>query len=515
MIQRSVAFAAFLLAFGLPYESGFAGGPPAEAVAAPPDVENGSALLERLDSLEKRAQQLEAENAQLHSEIEAMRATLRNRAGRADGDAQTIERVSDAKASSQSAAKSTALNANSNRQYGGLKKLSGLGGQYRINSYVVDADVGGISRAAARIRLRQNLDFTFDDHFSSHLQLELSHTTDNVTTTSESSRGADIDVRHAVLAYELDSGAVVKAGLLPFSDRAFDTQFSGDWDYNPLAVSLEIPVAAGNLRLIGANLKEGDESVEDDFLHFAADYRVERGDNWLDLGASLLNVEGLAGDKGDHVVLGLSGAVTLDDELTLSGFVSGSFTDSALLAAGASNGRGLALGLRLGHTDHWEVLATHATGRRDGGGFLPVMALAQTYGYWGLTGLLTVQGATDTGFDGDGVNLSNSGFGMTSVQGRYHIYLDKDLKLTIAGGYFGDSRTPQPRSSFLGVDTLGMLSWRISDVLSLDAGVAYAHIDDGVVGYANGVLGDAVFNAPLGVERDKIAAFTRLQAEFP
>lgn len=505
MIRCSKALAAFIIAMGLQLGS--------RGFAAEGQVAGAAALLERLEDLEKRSRQLEAENAILRREIDAIRTTLHGETCCDGGAPEPVETIGGTNQPSDAPGKSAVSAADDDRESKGPAHLSGIGGQYRINGYVVDDDVGSASRAAARLRLRQNLDFAFNDRFSTHLQLELSHTTDNVTTTSESSRGANIDVRHAVLAYESGSGMVAKAGLLPISDRAFDTQFSSDWDYNPLAVSFELPVAAGNLRVVAANLDEGDETVDDDFLHFAIDYEIADGEHWLNLGGSLLNVSEPAKGARNHVVIGASGAIMLDDELKLSGFVSGSFTERELLAAGAGDGRGVAAGLRLEQADQWELLATHATGRRDGSGFLPVMALAQTYGYWGLTGILTVQGPTDTGFDADGVNLSNSGFGMTSIQARRYIPLDQDIKLTLAAGYFGNSRTPQQRSSFLGFDLLGMLSWRITDVLSLDAGVAYAHLDDGVVGYGNGVIGGAVFNEPLGVERDKIAVFTRLQAE--
>ncbi|RMD91190.1 MAG: bZIP transcription factor [Alphaproteobacteria bacterium] len=479
-----------------------------EPVSASP---TSAALLDRLEALEDRSLRLEAENAQLRSEIATLRAALLRQSNAPSRTAAASDEPDPAAKEAVQEKVATVDRTNAGHRF---FEQVGLGGQYRINGYVVDDDVGGLSRAAARLRLRQNLDFAFDERFSTHLQFELSHTSDNVTTTSESSRGTNVDLRHAVLAYRFGNGLTAEAGLLPLSDRFFDTQYSSDWDYNPLALALDIPLAAGRLRLIAADLNEGQETVADDFLHLAADYRLDVGDGWVNLGAQLLNVAAPNGRQQEHVMLGLSGSAPLRAGFELSGFVAGSFTDRDLLAT-ARRGRGIALGLRLAGPGGWELLATHASGRRDGSGFLPVMALARTYGYWGLTGLLTVQGPTDTGFDGDGVNISNNGFGLTSVQGRYATELARDWRLTLAAGYFGNSRTPRPRSGFLGVDLLAMLSWRLTDILGLDAGIAYARLDDGVSGYSNGVIGGTHFNGPVGVERDKIAGFTRLQAEFP
>ncbi|RMF18120.1 MAG: hypothetical protein D6757_00320 [Alphaproteobacteria bacterium] len=512
--MRAIIMTTFLALFLLTAVAGRAAPVPESEAGGP----KSSALLSRLEALEERSIRLEKENAQLRAEIAELKAALKHRSSSsvATDTAQVAMRApSRSTKDARATGKPPADPAGPGRRAGILSRdRIGLGGQYRINGYVVDDDLGGLSRAAARLRLRQNLDFSFDEHFSTHLQFELSHTTDNVTTTSESSRGTNIDIRHAVLSYRFASGVRAEAGILPLADRFFDTQYSSDWDYNPLAAALYFPLGEGRLRIFAADLDEGQETIADDFLHFGADYRLDVGRGWFNLGVQLLNVPAPDGRQQEHVVLGISGQTALTDGLTLSGFVTGSFTDRDLLAADR-RGRGLAVGLKLQAPGGWELLATHATGRRDGSGFLPVMALAGTYGYWGLTGLLTVQGPTDTGFDGDGINISNNGFGLTSIQGRWKHRLAPDWRLTLAAGWFGNSRTPQPRSDFVGVDLLAMLSWQLTDILSLDAGFGYARIDDGVSGYFQGVIGNTRFNGPVGVQRDKVAGFTRLQAEFP
>ncbi len=159
-------------------------------------------------------------------------------------------------------------------------------------------------------------------------------------------------------------------------------------------------------------------------------------------------------------------------------------------------------------------MATHASGDSDGSGFLPMMAFARTNGYWGYTGILTVQGPTDTGFDGDSINISNNGFGVTSVQVKYARPLTSRFDIHLAAGWFGNTDGPAGRGSFLGADFLAMGTYHFNEILALDFGAAYARLEDGVSGYSNGVIGGASFNQAVDADRDKYAFFSRLQAEF-
>jgi hypothetical protein len=390
-----------------------------------------------------------------------------------------------------------------------------FGGQYRVNSYAVADDVGGDDRTASRVRVRQDVDIKFSEQFKTHLQLELGHTTDNVTTTSTSSRGNDIAVRHAVLDYTFGNGANVQAGIVPLSDRFDDTLFSSDWDYNPVALSLTAPLGGGTLRAFGANLNEGDETVaEDDFVHYQLDYALPLPrDSQLHLGATLANLADPAQKDRIHANFGIGGSYWLRDGLLLRGFVVGSHTEKELLGT-RDDADGIAAKIELTGDGGLGVMATYASGESDGSGFLPPMALAATQGYWGYTGLLTIQGPTDTGFDADSVNISNNGLGLTTVQVKYFRPLTANTDMYLAAGWFGASDTPAGRDSLVGFDFLAMGTYHFSDILALDFGAAYALLGDAVSGYPNGVIGGVTFNQAAGDDRDKTAFFTRLQAEF-
>ncbi len=393
-----------------------------------------------------------------------------------------------------------------------------FGGQYRINAYTVDNDTNDVvpdedRQTAARLRIRQNIDLRFSEAFKTHLQLELQHTTDNVITTDVRLGGkeTDVSVRHAVMDYT--SGPWnLKAGIVPLSDRFGDALFSSDWDYNPLALALEVQAGPGKLRAFAANLKEGAENIEsDDFVHYQLDYALPLGGGTLDAGATALELPSFTG-SGDarHYVYGAGVRWP-----HLRAFLLGSRTDKALLgsgddAAGAAAKVEVLLPLGRGEAG---LMATYATGDSDGTGFLPPMAFAQTYGYWGYTGILTVQGPTDTGFDFDGVNISNNGYGLATLQARYRFPITPALTGYLAAGWFGHTDAPG-RDDTLGWDLLAMGTYRFTQVLALDFGVAYASLNDSVSGYFQGVQGGAGFNQDQGVERDKLAIFSRLQAEF-
>ena len=402
-----------------------------------------------------------------------------------------------------------------------------FGGQYRINAYTVDNDVPGQGdQTAARVRIRQNVDIKFDERFKTHFQAELGHTTDNITTTSASDRRTNLNVRHAVLDYTTLSGVNFQAGIVPLSDYFGDTLFSGDWDYNPVAVSVLAPIGAGKLRAFAGTLREtigpGGETVsKDDTTQYQLDYLLPLGSSTkINFGVSYVTLTpdvAAPFRSADSSNYGVGVQFGLGRGLQLNGFVVGSSTDNQLLAPGAGDGSGTAAKIELtgnAGSGKFGLLATYATGKSDGSGFLPVMALSRTNGYWGYTGILTIQGPTDTGFDGDSVNISNNGYGLSTVQAKYSFPITPDLTGYVAAGWFGNSKVRGGRSGDVGTDFLLMGTYRFNKYLALDFGGAFAKLKDSVSGYSNGIVGGAAFNQGVGVTRNKNALFTRLQAEF-
>ena len=405
-----------------------------------------------------------------------------------------------------------------------------FGGQYRVNFYSVENDFDNPppneddNQTAGRLRLRQNVDIVFNEQFKTHAQFELQHTTDNVTTTDQRRGGktTDVSIRHAVMDYTFRQGTNAQVGIVPLQDYFHQTQFSADWDYNPLAASFIVPVGSSSLRLFAGNLEEGSESnADDDFVHYQADWTLPIGSNaGITLTGTALNIaEAVGTDDGLHYNYGVGGHMPLGP-MELNGFVMGSSTDKKLLG-GTSDADGVAVLAEVTGSlgsGSFGILASYAKGEEDGTGFLMPMAFAQTFGYWGYTGILTVQGPTDTGFDFDGVNMSNNGYGMISVQVKYSYPFTSALQGYLAAGWFGDTDATD-RDSTVGTDFLAMGTYRFNKVFALDLGVAYAQLEDSVSGYFQGVqsttgISGAAFNQAEGEDRDKWAALGRIQAEF-
>jgi len=383
-----------------------------------------------------------------------------------------------------------------------------FGGQYRVNGYVADNDDGAADRqTAARLRIRQDIDVEFSSDFSTHLQMELGDTTDNLTTTE-----ADVKMRHAVMMYR--TGRVsIDVGLLPLADRFGDTLFSSDWNYNPLAVSVEFGIDPGVLRVAAGVIDEGLESAaDDDTTHYQVDYWWSGERAGWNAGVSYVELSNPLGESASHWNAGIAvnGKIR---KTVLSGFVMASRTSGSLLGRLEDAG-GLAatfeVAMPVGAGD-LSVQATHAEGAADGGGFLPVMSIVRANGYWGYTGILTVQGPTDTGFDGDSVNLSNNGYGLDTLQVKYTLPATDRFSVQAALGWFGNTRAAG-RESTVGKEAMVMATLHLTPVLALDLGIAFAALGDGASGYHQGPAGD--FNQEAGTKRNKNALFTRLQAEF-
>ena len=119
--------------------------------------------------------------------------------------------------------------------------------------------------------------------------------------------------------------------------------------------------------------------------------------------------------------------------------------------------------------------------------------------------------------DANAVNISNNGYGMTSIQGKYSFPLTADMSGYLAAGWFGDTDVTG-RDDDIGFDIIGMVNYRFNKVFGLELGVSYATLEDSHSGYWQGVktggAGGAGLNAGAGSEQDMFAGFGRLQAQW-
>lgn len=384
-------------------------------------------------------------------------------------------------------------------------------GQYRVNFYSIDNDQEPEDRQSAyRARIRQNVDIRFDEKLSSSVRFQLNHTNASTTDAKDAS-GNGVLIRHAYVDFAPNAAHHWRGGFVPVKEYHHDLLYSAGWGYNPLALEgFSALGGAWSAHYFAAQLQEGDERKgEDDLLHYQLDLRYGEA---VTLSSSVLEVPH-NGDSGLHVnaALGLSGELT--ELFTCKAELLYSHSEGKLFDHG-EDAQGFAALLELSahfNDQHHELLLSHASGDKRGAGFLVPLAFAKTNSYWGYTAVLTVMPQSDTGFAADSINISNNGYGLSSIQWRSRFTLDAQSSLQLSGGWFGNTHA-RGRSAEVGSEVMAMLTHKLHPLLTLDIGATYAQLHDSLSGYAQGVVGTAAFNSD--ETRVKSGLFGRLQVEF-
>lgn len=384
-------------------------------------------------------------------------------------------------------------------------------GQYRVNFYSIDNDHAGEERQNAyRARIRQNVDIRFDDHLSSSVRFQLNHSNASTTDAKDAS-GNGVLIRHAYVDFAPSSAHHWRGGFVPLKEYHHDLLYSAAWGYNPLAFEgFSALDGAWSVHYSAAQLQEGDERIgEDDLLHYQVDLRYNEA---ATLSSSVLEVP-YNGDSAYHVNAAFALGFDLSRMLTCKADLLYSHSDGALFAHGRDAQGFAALFELAAHFDaqSHELLLTHASGEKEGAGFLVPLAFAKTNSYWGYTAIMTVMPQSDTGFAADSINVSNNGYGLSSAQWRSRLRLDPTTTLQLSGGWFGNTEA-KGRSAEVGSEVMAMLSYKLHPLLGLDIGASYAVLHDSLSGYAQGVVGSTAFNGD--ETRIKSGLFGRVQAEF-
>lgn len=385
-------------------------------------------------------------------------------------------------------------------------------GQYRINFYSVENDREGESlQTAARLRIRQNIDIKFSDELKSSVRFQLSHTNENVTDAHDVNDDGVL-LRHAFIDYQITKSTQLKVGLVPVTEYYNDILYSKSWGYNPLSLEGFTKIDNLTLHYFLAQIEEGEEhNSSDDINHFQIDSIYQQNNFSVSLSSSVLTVN----DLGNHINLSLKGQYRSKENIQINAIAMLSKSDKKILSTN-NDAKGYALILEVlkKYTQvELGVLLSHASGKRDGSGFLVPMSFTKTNSYWGYTGVMTVMPQTDTGFAEDSMHISNNGFGMSTIQTKISFTPTKKVLLYGALGYFSNTKT-NGRSKDVGLDSTLMGSYYFNNYLSLDLGLDFAQINDSLSGYSKGVIGGTSFNQNQGVSRNKLALFGRLQLEF-
>lgn len=398
-----------------------------------------------------------------------------------------------------------------------------FGGQYRINAYALNDDDGAGDIAAARARIRQNIDLKFSEQFSTHIQLNIGHINEGIGNHNlNQDDDPSVGLRHAVMNYKFSDAALLKAGLVPVPDKFGDTLFSSDWDFNPVAVVVEGKPGNIDYRLAWMKIEENSETDE---TAAGVDQDNDMDAYLLDLGTNVgmanIGVMGLiirtpengigvasdgyetnswvgvrADGKAADINWHLSVVNSNVDKSVSSGLMSGTDEDSTGWQVLAKvDGKAGSLG--------WGLLGLYTTGSDDAkDSFFSPQSLYGGQGYWGKTGILNIQGPTDTGMDVNNLRTDNGGLGLTTIQANISSPLMTNLSGYVGAGWYQANEDNANGHDDIGTDVYAQVKYTFpNSPLALDAGFDVAS------------LGKAAPNSNDDT-RTATAVFARLQAEF-
>jgi len=404
------------------------------------------------------------------------------------------------------------------QQIAGSVPVVSLGGQYRINAYTLNDDDGAGDIAAARVRFRQNIDLKFSERFSTHIQLNIGHINEGIGNHNlNQDSDASVGLRHAIMNYKFSDAALLKAGLVPISDKFGDTLFSSDWDFNPVAVELDGKVDALDYRLAWMKIQENGETDEN----------VAGADTDNDMDAYLLDL----GTNAGFANVGVMGLVIRTPENGLGVASDGYETNSWIgvradgkaadinwhlsvvnsnvdksVFGNADDSTGLQLLAKVdGKADKigWGLLGLYTTGSDDGeDSFFSPQTFYGGQGYWGKTGILNIQGPTDTGMDANMLRTDNGGLGLTTIQASLAAPLADNLSGYLGLGWYRANEENANDEDEIGTDVYAQVKYAFpNSPLALEVGFDVAN------------LGKAAQNSN-NDDRTASAVFARLQAEF-
>lgn len=392
-----------------------------------------------------------------------------------------------------------------------------FGGQYRINAYTLNDEDGAGDIAAARVRIRQNIDLKFSEQFNTHIQFNIGHVREGIGNHNlNQADEPTVAIRHAVMNYKFSDAAVLQAGLVPISDKFGDTLFSSDWDFNPVAALVKGNANAFEYRLAWMKIEENGETDE---TAAGADTDNDMDAYLLDLGKDLgvanVGVMGLVirtPENGIGVAsdgyetnswIGLRADGTIEGLKWHLSLVGSDVKDSA--AGTADDAEGIQILAKVNGTAGeigWGVMVLSSTGDDDGEGFITPQTLYGGQGYWGKTGILNIQGPTDTGMDQNMVRSDFGGLGLTTIQASVSSPLANNLDGYVGAGWYMANEDDANGNDDIGIDLYAQVKYRFpNSPLALDAGFDVAS------------LGKAAPNSN-NDDRTATAVFARLQAEF-
>lgn len=383
-------------------------------------------------------------------------------------------------------------------------------GQFRINYFSEDQSGNGATdtdTSAARLRWRPTWDVTLPDDVRMHMQLNIGHIDSNSSNARYDQSGKDpaVAVRHAVLDFKLpEIGGRINAGLAPVSDKFGDTLFSGDWDFNPLALLWLGKIAAFDVRLGAGKLAEGTSAANTEKDIYVGDIDIPTGAGSVGFSGYLYREApgSIVALVQKQAYLGVRTTQPLGPAQLSAFIVYNSGAMEKAVGGQDMNNKGYAAKLEgtmpIGPVKAGLLFIT-ASGDKNYGAntsvksFITPMGLIDHQGYWGYTGKLNIQGPTDTGIDnpvridGSTYGGAGQGFGIMTLQAKAVFPVAGKLSGYFAAGIFKHDDVPAGMKDMIGTDFYLEAAYALAQNLNLQAGVDVASLkkNNPAYGFAN------------------------------
>ncbi|MBI5233483.1 MAG: hypothetical protein HY880_03935 [Deltaproteobacteria bacterium] len=317
--------------------------------------------------------------------------------------------------------------------------------------------------------------------------------------------------------YKFNDAATLIAGLVPLSDKFGDTLFSGDWDFNPVTFALAGKINAIDYRAGWIKIAENDETdktaagddTKDDITGFLLDLGANAGIANVGIMGLAIQTPNTASDgyetnswvgvRADGSSAGLKWHASVVNSNVDKSVFGNADNSTGWQVLAKVDGKAGDIG--------WGLLGLYTTGSDDAkDSFVSPQSLYGGQGYWGKTGILNIQGPTDTGMDKNMLRTDNDGLGLTTIQANISSPLMDNLSGYVGAGWYQANEDKivgtKNYGTDIGTDVYAQVKYKFPDSpLALDAGFDVAS------------LGKAAPNSG-GDSRTATAVFARLQAEF-
>lgn len=389
-------------------------------------------------------------------------------------------------------------------------------GQFRMVTFFESDSVSEAKLMESHLRWRPSWDVKAQNNVRMHLQLQVGDIDSNVNHTRNSPDDAYanpvVGVRQAYLTFgspdDLGIGGHLSAGLIPVSDRFGDTLFSGDYGFSPLGIMWFSKIDNWDIRLGTGKLseadkdKDGKDNDDTDIYYLDLDNKSKENKSY---GVSIYRYSDLNKNGVDTTenYIGVRGS-KITGKRSINGFLiynTGVIHPKAGGDDSTHNGFALkAEWLKAVGDSRFGIMGTYASGSKNGKqSFISPSGLK---GYWGYTGIITMQPATET-ITPWFINMNGNGSsGLISLQAKYETPMLDRTSIYLAGGTFQHIEAPAGAEKNVGFDVFASGKYKISSNLDCDAGLAYASLGKGTPAYS------------LAKEDGVVLLFAKLQYEY-